>query len=191
MIRNSIKKIGLDHLPPVSSASLFLLVTALFSFHNHYVAQYYIYYPHWLVRAFSLLIKILVWLIPWNLRMELIIQLPFFFWCLFQLHSNSESYLIFLFLCAILLIDFFPICLSFLKNIQSLVFSQIGLCRYSLLTLASEAICHLIYPFRWQVCLKSACSLFGFFDAALPLIIYERPVEFPLVLLLLIECCSQ
>ena len=25
------------------------------------------------------------------------------------------------------------------------------LCRYSLLTLASEAICHLIYPFRWQV----------------------------------------
>lgn len=24
-------------------------------------------------------------------------------------------------------------------------------CRYSLLTLVSEAICHLIYPFRWQV----------------------------------------
>ena len=36
--------------------------------------------------------------------------------------------------------------------------------RYSLLTLVSEAICHLIYPFRWQVGFGSfvyKCSFIG------------------------------
>ncbi|KAF9667627.1 hypothetical protein SADUNF_Sadunf15G0043300 [Salix dunnii] len=30
-------------------------------------------------------------------------------------------------------------------------------CRYSLLTLALEVICHLIYPFRWQLVKRSEC----------------------------------
>lgn len=35
-------------------------------------------------------------------------------------------------------------------NMFSFMFCS-SFCRYSLLTLVSEAICHLIYPFRWQV----------------------------------------
>lgn len=38
----------------------------------------------------------------------------------------------------------------FLHPVDKIVLCII-VCRYSLLTLASEAICHLIYPFRWQV----------------------------------------
>lgn len=41
--------------------------------------------------------------------------------------------------------------LSLWFHMHVLILEWYVLCRYSLLTLASEAICHLIYPFRWQV----------------------------------------